>query len=210
MMTEATRGSARGAVLGTVTAKAYRSPSCPGRSGASPRGYRLAGVATRPFIWLVNAAQRTFVACLPALARPGDEFAREYLEPPEYSLYLGMDRRDRQHACQVARKLLARRPAASRELVRAALLHDVGKADQPYNALHRIIAHLYAPEEIPAAPRLRGLRGAWQAKRHHHLYGAAMIRRAGGGRLVADLVERHHDPAGDPDAALLKSLDDET
>jgi hypothetical protein len=162
----------------------------------------------RPATRFLNAAHRTLVACFPHLARPDDDFARRRLEPAEYRLYLTMDPRDRQHACQIARKVLARRPQASDALVRAALLHDVGKADRPYNPLHRILAHLYAPADLPAEPRLAGLRGAWQARLHHHRYGAAAIRRAGGGDDVASLVERHHDPADDPEALLLK--DDET
>lgn len=161
-------------------------------------------------IWFVNAARRTLLAWLPRLARPDDDFARSRLEPVEYRLYLTMDPRDRAHACQIARRLLARRPDAPEELVRAALLHDVGKADRPYNPLYRILAHLYAPADLPPEPRYRGLRGAWQVRRHHDRYGAAMIRKVGGGREVASLVERHHQPAGDPDAELLKSLDDET
>ncbi|MEX2543449.1 MAG: HD domain-containing protein [Trueperaceae bacterium] len=164
----------------------------------------------RPAIWFVNAAVRTIKAWVPWLARPDDEFARTRLEPAEYRLYLSMDVRDRQHACQVASRLLDRRPDAGGALVRAALLHDVGKAGAPYNPLYRMLSHLYAPRDVPSGPLYRGLRGAWQIRRHHHRYGAAMIRDAGGDRDVADLVERHHQPNGDPDAELLKGLDDET
>ncbi|HEX7004440.1 MAG TPA: HD domain-containing protein [Trueperaceae bacterium] len=160
--------------------------------------------------WVVNAARRTLVALLPALARPDDRFAQGYLEPAEYRLYLSMDPRDRQHACLVARQLLQRMPQASDVLVRAALLHDVGKSVRPYNPLYRILVHLYAPSDVPEAPALEGLRGAWQVKRHHSRYGARLIREAGGCDEVARLVERHHEPGGDAGASLIKSLDDET
>ena len=172
-------------------------------------GGRLAPVNLSPG-WIINAARRTALAFLPALARPDDRFAARFLAPQEYRLYLTMDPRDRQHACQVARNLLRRRPDASEVLVRAALLHDVGKSVRPYNPVHRILVHLYAPSRIPAEPVLEGLRGAWQVKRHHDEYGARLIREAGGCSEVARLVERHHEPDGDPDAGLLKSLDDET
>ena len=160
--------------------------------------------------WVKNAARRTVVAFVPALARPDDDFAAAILEPQEFRLYLEMDRRDRQHACQVARNLLKKRPDASSVLVRAALLHDVGKSVKRYNPVHRVLVHLYAPDDIPANPSLEGLRGAWQVKRHHDEYGARLIRAAGGDEEVATLVERHHSPDGDLDAQLLKSLDDET
>lgn len=164
----------------------------------------------RHLAWFLNSARRTVVACLPGLARPDDAFAAGFLEPREYRLYLTMDRRDRQHGCYIARKLLTIRPDAERVLVRAALLHDVGKSVRPYNPLYRIVAHLYAPQEIPSKPEYRGLRGAWQVRRHHHSFGARLIRQAGGSDEVARLVERHHQPDGDDDARLLKALDDET
>ncbi|MEX2536456.1 MAG: HD domain-containing protein [Trueperaceae bacterium] len=164
----------------------------------------------RPSAWFWNATRRTAVALVPTLARPDDEFAAGRLESQEYRLYLTMDRRDRQHACNITRKLLASRPDAPAVLVRAALLHDVGKAGKPYNPVHRMLAHLYTPGAMPTEPRYSGLRGAWQVKLHHHLYGATLIREAGGSEQVARLVELHHEPGGDQDAALLKALDDET
>lgn len=121
-----------------------------------------------------------------------------------------MNRVDRQHACLVAKKLLARCPQAPALLVRAALLHDVGKTDYPLTVFTRILVHLYTPPHLPAEPRLRGLRGAWQLKLHHGRYGAQMIRAAGGSEAVARLVARHDRPAGDPLAALLKQVDEQT
>lgn len=144
------------------------------------------------------------------LARPDDGFAEGWLRPAEYRLYRGMDVRDREHACRIAHRLLTRSPDVDEVLVRAALLHDVGKSTRPYNPLYRILTHLYAPSRVAAEPRYRGLRGAWQVRRHHHRYGADMILAGGGTREVAELVERHHRPGGDPNAELLKSLDDET
>lgn len=161
-------------------------------------------------LWVMNAARRTTIAWLPALARPDDRFARERLSPAEYRLYRRMDPRDRQHGCEVARRLLRAHPNAPDRLVRAALLHDVGKVVMPYNPLHRVAVHLWTPRHLPARPLSRGLRGAWQVKLHHHRYGADLIRRAGGSPEVAELVERHHDPRGDTEAELLSGIDGET
>lgn len=158
-------------------------------------------------VWLVNASRRTFLAVVPVLVRPDDAFARAVLPDPEFGLYRQMDARDRQHACEVAKRLLADVPAASPELVRAALLHDVGKAGAPYRPFERILVHLYTPADLPLEPRLNGVRGAWQRKLHHAHYGAEKIRAAGGDARVAELVARHHQPAGDRDAAVLHRIE---
>ncbi len=162
----------------------------------------------RPPVWYLNAARRTLRAVWPSLAPPDDAFARRTLPEAEYRVYERMDRRDRHHACEVAKALLARHPGAPDELVRAALLHDVGKSERRYRVLERVLVHLLPERQVPAEPRLGGLAGALQVKRHHQTYGARMIRSAGGSEAVARLVEAHHVVGGD--AELLRRIDDET
>ena len=157
---------------------------------------------------LKNTLWRTTVALIPKFARADDAFAERLLPKEEHTLYLKMDVRDRDHACTVTKTLLADYPDASCELLRAALLHDVGKTRVAYNPLSRIVAALYTPWDIPAQPHLSGVRGLWQIKRHHHRYGAQMIRLAGGSERVAEIVAKHHHPAGDADAARLKEVDE--
>lgn len=158
--------------------------------------------------WYLNAARRTLRALVPSLSPPDDGFARARLPAAELRLYLRMDPRDRHHACHVARTLLARHPEASDVLVRAALLHDVGKSGRPYRVLERILVHLLPGRALPAEPRLRGIAGALQVKRHHHRYGADMIRAAGGSEDVARLVLGHHQGGGE--AEWLRRVDEET
>ena len=158
--------------------------------------------------WLKNTVWRTTVALIPRLAEADDAFARRLLPYSEYRLYLGMDVRDRDHACTVTKTLLADYPDASLDLLRAALLHDVGKARASYNPLSRIVAALYTPSNVPAKPRLGGVRGLWQLKRHHDRYGAQMIRAAGGDARVAEIVARHHAPGDDAEAARLREVDE--
>jgi len=149
------------------------------------------------------------VAFLPALATPDDRFAREWLERNEFALFMRMDPRDRLHGIQVARRLLELQPQAKGTVVRAALLHDVGKASQPYNPLYRVIVHLFSPP-VPSEPRLSGLRGAFQVKQHHALYGGRMIDEAGGSAEVARIVANHHEPGACAAAALIARVDAET
>ncbi len=158
--------------------------------------------------WLKNTFWRTTVALVPQLAHADDRFAKRLLSAEEYGLYMQMDVRDRDHACTVTKALLVGFPDASLELLRAALLHDVGKTKASYNPLSRILAALYTPPQIPAKPRFSGVRGLWQMKRHHGRYGAQMIRAAGGDARVAEIVARHHAPAGDAEASRLKEVDE--
>ncbi len=162
----------------------------------------------RPTVWYLNAARRTVRAVAPWLAPPDDAFARSHLPAAEFRLYQAMDPRDRQHACEVARALLARHPGVTDELVRAALLHDVGKSGRRYRVLERILVHLLPERQLAPEPRLPGLAGALQMKQHHHAYGAEMIRAAGGSEGVARLVAHHHVAGGE--AELLRRIDDET
>ncbi len=162
-----------------------------------------------PLRWFTNASSRTLQAFFSSLVKTAtdDAFSQNILSPQEYKLYKKMDVRDRHHARLVAEAVQARAPDASAALLRAALLHDVGKSGAPYRAWERVLVHLYAPD-VPAAPRLTGTKGMWQRHRHHALYGAEMIRGAGGDERVAEIVARHHQPEGDLEAALLKEVDE--
>ena len=157
---------------------------------------------------LQNILERTAAAFLPVLAKPDDVLAKVRLSPAEYQLYLQMDRRDRSHACRVARAVIEQVSNPSDILVRAALLHDVGKCGRAFNPWERVAVHLYTPKSVPAEPRLRGLRGAWQRRRHHETYGAELVERAGGDARVVEIIRRHHHPEGHREAELLKKVEE--
>ena len=164
----------------------------------------------KPWAWVWNATLRTVRGVHPALAAPDDAWAEARLPAPELRLYRGMDARERDHAVRVAKALTSRHPDAPDELVRAALLHDVGKSPRGYRVGERILVHLVGGGAVPAEPRLRGLAGARQVARHHAAYGAAMIREAGGSARVAELVARHERPGDDRDARRLHDMDRRT
>lgn len=173
---------------------------------------RGAAANRRPRAWYVNAARRTLLAAAPALARPDDDWARARLTAAEFALFGRMPAHERTHGLEVARRVLVLSPRASRELVAAALLHDVGKLDTPQAALWRVLTHLLPPVTLPGEPRLRGLAGARQARVHHAAYGASLLARAGVTPRVVDLVAGHHGPGADadPEAALLRECDEST
>src|SRR5690606_4980127 len=116
----------------------------------------------------------------------------------------------REHAVTVARCVSNRSPRARSELLRAALLHDVGKLGASNDALLRVAAHLLPPTSVAPEPRLRGLAGTRQATRHHAEYGRRLIIAAKGDPEVARLVAHHHETAGDIEAALIGACDELT
>lgn len=138
-----------------------------------------------------------------AQASPDDDWAARFLQDGELPTFLAMDPRDREHAVRVARAVLREAPDASAELVAAALLHDCGKSLRTYRVWERVLTGLM--------PQRWGGRFAWgplHVRARHPDLGAAMLRAAGARERVAQLVERHHAPAHDPEARLLHRYDD--
>lgn len=160
---------------------------------------------------LAGLARRTLVGLSPGLARPDDAFALRWLEGGEAVAYRAMDARDRDHACRVARRLLARHPDAESSTVRAALLHDVGKAERPYRVWERVLVHVWTPAGDAAERLWEPLRGAWRVHAAHAALGAARLRALGVDERVVDLVARHHEPpADDEELRRLVAADEAT
>ena len=149
---------------------------------------------------LAGLVRRTLVGFAPGFARPDDAFALRWLEDREGEAYRAMDPRDREHACRVARRLLALHPDAEPHVVRAALLHDVGKAARPYRVWERVLVHVWTPGAATAERLPRAWRDAWRAHREHASHGATWLRGLDVDARVVDLVARHHQPPGRDEA----------
>ena len=135
----------------------------------------------------MNRLRRLYRAFRPG--EPNDAWALSELRVEEQGLYKAMDARDREHAIAVAKRLLSCHPEAPGYAVRAALLHDCGKALRPYRSLERILTGLYCPE-VAIEPLRKGLYGAWQVRRYHPEYAAQKILDP----QVAQIVREHHRP----------------
>ncbi|WP_253581055.1 HDIG domain-containing metalloprotein [Deinococcus sp. HSC-46F16] len=151
----------------------------------------------------VGKARRLARSLSPRLAYPQDAWATAHLTPAETRVFLGMDPRDREHACRVTRHLLRDHPAAPPEVVAAALLHDCGKSIRPYRVAERVLVGLVPNRVARLLPF-----GALSVRAYHPELGAELLARAGARPRVARLVARHHHAGADPEAALLHHYDD--
>ena len=140
----------------------------------------------------------------PDAASPDDVWAQTLLTPAEARVYLGMDPRDREHACRVARHLQSDFPRASPELLAAALLHDCGKSLRPYRVAERVLVGLLPTRLARLLPTV----GPIGIRAFHPELGAELLAHAGARLRVAQLVARHHASVGDPEAALLHRYDE--
>lgn len=116
--------------------------------------------------------------------------AARLLRPAERALFWAQSAADQRHALQCARAVAARRPDRS-DLIRAALLHDVGKRHAGLGAVGRAAA------TVLGALGLRG-RGRRLAYLEHGPRGAAELEDAGAEPVVVAFALHHHGtaPAG--------------
>ncbi len=154
-----------------------------------------------------------FLSAIRALLFPPDEReALSLLAPEEYTLFRGMRPYDRAHALRVMRLLRERTQQPS--LLRAALLHDVGKsaAGEQIPLLYRgaiVLAHRF--------PRLWRYLARKRAAGHplypFYLYavhaerGARLAAAAGTPAEIVALIAGHHDENASEALRLLQEAD---
>lgn len=143
------------------------------------------------------------------------------LRPAEFTLFETQSYAGQQHSYQVMRTLLET-GHDERDLLVAALLHDVGKARLRLTWLDRIkvvLTHLLAPGLARkwAYGRQNRWTRAYLVRFHHPAWSASALAEAGGSPLSVALVRRHQDPLlaseGDSEEnrllALLQWADDQ-
>jgi hypothetical protein len=163
---------------------------------------------------LIHLARRFLGSLRPGGPAAGDEaWARAQLTAGEAALWGRMDGPDRRHAVGVGRRaatLLG--DAATRPVLAAALLHDVGKVDAGLGTFRR--SAVTAAALVVGRDRLA--RGPGRVGRYlrHDAIGAELLRAAGSDDLTVAWAREHHLP---PDrwtvpaavAAALKDADDD-
>ena len=166
-------------------------------------------MVSKPVSWYFGAFKRTVRAALPWGVRPDDAWARQVLTGTEFQVYCTMPKAERFHGVSVAKCVKQRAGGASRELLAAAVLHDIGKVGTPQFWLYRVIAHLAPGEKQPFCEHATGLAAVRQALHHHPLRGAALLAEHGIDPTVVAFVKYHHEPPHTPEQHLLQRCDEE-
>lgn len=144
-------------------------------------------------------------------ARPLDPAERRWvlarLSPGEQALFFAQPVMDQRHgwaAASVVASGDARPELARLDLIRAALLHDVGKRHARLATLGRVAASLALRVHLNGG-------GRWGAYRRHGELGAAELAELGGDGVVVAFARHHHSarpPEFDPrDWAVLVAAD---
>ena len=149
----------------------------------------------------VHLVRRFFASLRHQTPRAAEEaWLLAMLSPAEAELYRRQPAIDRHHSVNcalAAREQLGAR--ASRAVIVASALHDVGKADTDLATFGRVGATV-AGKVVPASRLCAweaqpGLRGRMARYAHHDKRGARMLMDAGSHPMVVAWAQEHHEPA---------------
>lgn len=151
--------------------------------------------------------------------RRGDEWATAHLLEGEVALWRRMSRQDQRHAIGVARRAEASLgEAATRPVLAAALLHDVGKIDSHLGTFLRVVATVSAKVAGRETAEL-WVRGSGVTRRiglylKHPSIGGDLLAMAGSDDLTIAWAREHHLPADECTVAndvadVLRESDDD-
>jgi hypothetical protein len=164
----------------------------------------------------MGLAYRTSQTIRVVLAKPEPEdlaLAEEHLPSSLWDLFQQMSPADQVHGIRVLRSLL-RRGEGDPDLLAAAILHDVGKSQVRLRLWERVLivlASWLSPSRVChwGEGKLTGWQRSFVVSVHHPVWGAEMIRQAGGSGELVNLVLRHQedlppDPAREIDRLLIR------
>lgn len=167
----------------------------------------------------VHLVTRFLGSLSPRPLAPDDHtWVRAHLLPGEVELWDRMPLADRKHAAGVAREVDRMIDGAPREVIAAALLHDVGKIDSGLGTFGRVLATLLAAVlgrvRVVAWASGGGLRGRLGRYMRHDVIGAEMLAGVGSDPLTSTWARQHHLPAEQQSvdeeiAAVLTAADDD-
>ena len=151
---------------------------------------------------LAHLSRRFFASLWPL--GPGTErssWAESSLLDAEVPLWRRMSRADRRHAVGVAQRVeIALGNEATRPVLAAALLHDVGKCESGLGTYGRVIATISGgvvgrdPDTIKAWTRTRGFTRRVGLYLQHPKLGGDLLAMAGSDPLTVAWARQHHLP----------------
>lgn len=154
---------------------------------------------------------RQFARALrPCLSDADRAVVRQVLTPAQYALFARLAPTDQRHAVEVCRRVRAG-GVSDREVLQAALLHDVGKAGSDLRLWQRVIAVLldaWAPRLLCWLAAKGPWRRAFRTYLRHPERGARLARLAGSSARVVALIAAHQrGTASDPALRLIRQAD---
>ena len=170
---------------------------------------------------VIGRLRQTFQFVTAWLIPLDNTLAQHYLTSAEYQLFLRMSRPERQHHLRVLNSLL-QDGQAHPSLMKAALLHDVGKLRYRFNLLERVLVVL-AKAFLPAKfaewsqSEPHGWRRPFVISARHPAWGAEMCATIQTDALAVDLIRDHQSKLdGEPESErdrllqLLQEADDKS
>jgi len=144
----------------------------------------------------LHLARRFLGSLSPRPLDPDDaDWATSQLLPGERALWARMPLADRKHAAGVARAVVADLgDDASRPVLAAALLHDVGKVDAGLGTAGRVAATVVGRRRASRWAGRQGMAGRIERYLRHDELGAAALESAGADRLTVAWAREHHRP----------------
>lgn len=139
-----------------------------------------------------------FRALLAFAIQPELALAQRYLNKRELAAFQKMSRADQLHSLNVLRALLRMDPMAPEGLLKAALLHDVGKSRHHLAVWQKSLAVLMTRVAPGLCHRLSQGEAItlWRAphivSRHHARWSGEILREIGADDTVIWLAEHHH------------------
>lgn len=147
-----------------------------------------------------------------ALSEEDEEVLRRNLTPQELARFKRMPLPDQRHSLDVY-YTLRRRGYTNPDLLKAALLHDIGKADGNLRIWHRVAIVLVRALWPPALKWLavpQGWRYPFYVHYYHPIRGAEMAQELGCSTVTVELIRRHQKelelPPYEGTEELLKAL----
>lgn len=145
---------------------------------------------------VVHLARRFLGSLSPRPLDPTDaRWAHDQLLPGERALWARMSLADRKHAAGVARAVAGRLgDDATRPVLAAALLHDVGKVEAGLGTAGRVLATLVGRRRAQRWAGRRGLPGRVERYLRHDELGARALAAAGSDPVTVAWTREHHLP----------------